>query len=79
MKFPTKAIAFSLVFLAGAGVGFGTYHLHLLGQASAEAKQQGLICSYAHKSALRERAELFRQKLGRWPKSVGELVEAHFL
>jgi hypothetical protein len=74
-----KTIAVSLAFLVGVGVGIGAYRIHVLDQAAAESKVRWLICTKPHQSALCERAGLYRQKLGRWPTSVQELVEAHFL
>ena len=79
MKIWTKTVTFNLIFLAGFGVGLGAYRIHRLDRATVEAKQRWLICGEVHKTALRERAESFRQKSGRWPASVGELVAAHFL
>lgn len=79
MKKRSKAIVFSLIFLAGIGVGVGAYRLCLLDHEFGDGKDRWLICVIAHKGALRERAELFHGKTGRWPTSVKELVEAHFL
>lgn len=79
MKICAKMFILGVVFLAGVGVGVGAYRLHLLDRATVEAKQRWLICVHTHQAALRGRAELFRQKGGHWPASVGDLVEAHFL
>jgi len=79
MQVPAKALAVSLAFLAGVGVGIGGYRIHVLDQAAAESKDRWLICTKAHQPALYDRADLYRQKLGRWPTNVQELVEAHFL
>jgi hypothetical protein len=79
MKIWTKAVVLSLVFLAGVGAGLGAYRIHRLDRATMEAKQRWMICVEVHQTALRDRAESFRQKTGRWPTSVAELVEAHLL
>jgi len=79
VKTYSKAIAVSLAFLVGVGVGVGAYRIHVLDRATAESKVRWLVCTKAHQSALYERADLYRQKLGRWPTNVQELVEAHFL
>jgi hypothetical protein len=79
VKNHAKAIAVGLVFLVGVGVGVGGYRIHVLDHAAADAKTRWLVCVQAHQSALRERADQYRQKFGRWPTNVQELVEAHFL
>lgn len=82
MKTLAKITAFGFTFLLGicAGIcaGIGAYHIYVLDQAAAAAKTRWLVCSI-HQAALYERADQFRQKFGRWPTNVGEVVEAHFL
>jgi hypothetical protein len=74
-----KIIAFGCTFVVGTLVGVGAYHLRALDKSTAEAKTRWLVCVQAHQSALRERADGYRQKYRRWPTNVQELVEAHFL
>jgi hypothetical protein len=79
MTFWQKVLVSGVLLLVGVAVGVCGYRVYLLDRASAEAKQRWLICVQAHQPALRERAESFRGKLGRWPTSVAELVEARSL
>jgi hypothetical protein len=78
MKIWGKIIASGLTFLIGIGVGFSAYHLRVLDRAAADSKVHWLVCG-VHQSALRDRAEQYHQKYGRWPTNVQALVEAHFL
>jgi hypothetical protein len=73
-----KTTAFGLALLLGIGVGISAYHVHVLDQAAANSKTRWLICQ-AHQSALYDHADKFRQKFGRWPTNVQELVENNFL
>ncbi len=79
VKTGAKMIAFGCTFLVAIGAGVGAYRLRTLDKSTAEAKTRWLVCVQAHQSALRERADGYRQKYGRWPTNVQELVEAHFL
>lgn len=78
MKIWAKIFALVFTFLFGAGVGVGIYHLRVLDRAAADSKTRWFVCGI-HQSALRDRAELYHQKFGRWPTNIQELVEAHFL
>ena len=73
-----KILVKLLILLLGVGVGIGACHLRDLDRAAADSKTRWFICGI-HQSALRDRAEQYHQKLGRWPTNVQELVEAHFL
>jgi len=73
-----KIITFGFTLLVGIGVGLGAYHLHVYDQEVAEGKARWVVC-HVHQLALYERADQFRQKYGRWPTNVQEVVEAHFL
>ena len=59
-------------------LGIGAYHLRVLDRAAADNKTRWFVCGI-HQSALRDRAEQYRQKIGSWPTNVQDLVEAHFL
>jgi hypothetical protein len=78
MKNWAKIFAFSFTFLLGVGASVGAYHLRILDRAAADSKTRWLICGI-HQDALRDRADQFHQKFGRWPTNVQELVGAHFL
>jgi hypothetical protein len=73
-----KIIALGFTFLVGIGVGLGAYRLHVLEKSLSEGKERWLVCRF-HQLALYDRADQFRQKYGRWPTNVQELVETHFL
>ena len=74
MKIWAKIFALCFAFVLGIGV----YHLRVLDRAAAEGKTRWFVCGI-HQSALRDRAEQYHEKFGRWPTNVQELVEAHFL
>jgi hypothetical protein len=79
MRIWRKAVVSGVLLLVGVAVGVCGYRVCLLDCGSVDAKQRWFICVHAHQPALRERAESFRGKLGRWPTSVAELVEARCL
>jgi hypothetical protein len=79
MKTWHKAVGAGVLLLVGVAVGVCACLIHSLDRASVDAKQRWFICVQAHQPGLRERAESYRQKVGHWPTSIGELVEARFL
>ncbi len=76
----------SLAFGAGIVAGGSAYYLYFERAAEAEktadaqgrANEAQMVCG-EHRAALYQRASYYRQKFGRWPTNVQELVEAHFL
>jgi len=74
MKILAKIFALGFAFF----LGVGAYHLGVLDRAAADSKTRWFVCGI-HQSAIRDRAEQYHQKFGRWPTNVQELVEAHFL
>ena len=86
MKKLGQVIALSFAFVAGLVAGGSGCYLYFDRAANAEkaeaaadmADESRGICGFHH-AALYQRAGLYRQKFGRWPTNVQELVEAHFL
>jgi hypothetical protein len=78
MQARAKIVAFGFAFLFGVGAGVSVCRFQVLDREMADAKTCWLVCG-AHQSALQERAEQYRQKCGRSPTNVQELVEARFL
>lgn len=75
MKARYRIIAFGFTFLTGVVVGAAAYHLHVVDEAAVGAKVRWLVCGF-HQNALYDQADLYRQKFGRWPTNVQELVNA---
>ena len=86
MKILARVLALSLAFAAGIVAGGSACYLYFERAAEAEraedaqgrANEAQMVCGQ-HQAALYQRAGLYRQKFGRWPTNVQELVEAHFL
>ena len=79
MPRPSKALTLGAIFLAGVGAGVAGYRVYLRDRQIGEAKQRWFICTLVHQTALAERAELYHQKIGRWPATVRELVESQIV
>jgi hypothetical protein len=86
MKILARVLALSLAFAAGIVAGGSACYLYFERAAEAEraedaqgrANEAQMVCGQ-HQAALYQRAGFYRQKSGRWPTNVQELVEAHFL
>jgi len=86
MKFPTRALALSLIFAAGIVVGGSVCYLYFewaeamdrAEDAQGRANEALFICQ-THRAALYQRAKLYHDKFGHWPTNVQALVETHYL
>jgi hypothetical protein len=86
MKVLARVLALSLAFAAGIVAGGSACYLYFERATEAEKAEdaqgranEALGICQTHQAALYQRAGFYRQKFGRWPTNVQELVEAHFL
>ncbi|MEI7534864.1 MAG: hypothetical protein WCK57_10895 [Verrucomicrobiae bacterium] len=86
MKILARVFALILAFVAGIVAGVSVCYLHLqrameaekIVEAESRANEARYVCG-EHHAALYQRADFYRQKFGRWPTNVQELVVTHFL
>jgi hypothetical protein len=86
MKKPGQVILIGFAFVAGMVAGGSGCYIYFDREENAEKAEPAVVLTaeqYAvcrsHQGALYQRAGLYRQKFGRWPTNVQELVEAHYL
>jgi hypothetical protein len=77
VKKSTKALIFLGVYLAGFGSCYLVWRFQQKEREFVEG-QSWYLCRI-HRSALEERTQMFREKSGRWPATIEELVSAGFL